>query len=159
MDEKARRQRELDFMEAERAREIHARARALEHEIDRNIIPVVEQLGPKHFAELLGLGVAKQDRVYHWTERRNGQRPPAELLARVHEASEKAMNEYLNARGYEPTRRKLPASGDVLARAYEDKLRGFGEQGEKAIADARVEAAKPEPREWEQPLEPVRRIQ
>lgn len=157
MDEKARHQRELDFMEAERARETRAKAHALEREIDGNIAPVVEQLGPKHFADILGLGVERQDRIYHWTERRRGQRPPAELLARVHEASEKAMGDYCDARGYERPRRKLPSNSDALARAYEEKLRAFGELGEAAIVDARESAARPEPAEWERTT-PMRRI-
>jgi hypothetical protein len=158
MDPRALNERELAFMEAEKARDAKRRAAEREREVDRNIAPVLERLGPKFFADEMGLGVDKQDRVYHWRERRNGQRPPAELLAAVHEQDEAAMGDYCEARGYERPRRKLPADGERLARAYEAKLREYGEKGERDIADARAQAATPDRPEWETSTPSLRKV-
>src|SRR5258708_1998194 len=149
MEPKPPNDRELALMEAESAREAKRRAAELAVEIDENIGPVIDMRGEKHFAHLMGLGVEKQDRIYHWRERRNGQRPPGELVALVHEdpspEGEKAMGDYCDARGFERPRRKLAADANRLAHALEDKLRRFGDEGERAIAEARIEAARAEP--------------
>lgn len=148
MEPKMPTQRDLDFMDAEKAREARRLAASRETFIDRNILAVVVRLGHKHFADKMGLGVEKKDRVYHWTERRNGQRPPAELLMDVHEEDLDALNEYLDALGCEPTRRKLPVQGDKLAHALMEELRGFGERGEQSIERAQRQAAKSETPDW-----------
>jgi len=95
--------------------------------------------------------------VYDWISRRNGRRPPA-CLDEILFADDDDFNAWKNEQaGFEAPRRKLPASGDALARAYEERLRAFGELGEKAIADARATAGRGEPAEWERTT-PVRRI-
>lgn len=143
-------QRECDFMEAMRAREQKARAEAYELEADALIAQPMIKLGKKHFADRLGLPVSKQDRVYHWVERRGHQRPPAELLLHaLDEMTEEQFQDFCEKRGYERPRRKLPTDADRLARAYEERLRAFGEKGLDAIREAREEASRPTPKDWE----------
>lgn len=150
--------RELAFMDAERARDMKRRAEGRARWIDRLVWPVLERLGRKHFADKMALGPDKQDRIYHWSERRHGQRPPAELLADVLEEDEAAMGEFCDGLGYERPRKRLATDGAELARAYEDKLKALGEVGERLIRQAREEAARPAAKEWEAEETPLRSI-
>lgn len=125
-------QRDLDFALAEQERSREAGVEKREDKLDDLIGSVVDRLGPKHFAEQLGIGLKNVDRIYHWRQRRNGQRPPAELLLEVVKADEEAMASFCDLAGYEPAKRKvIPVSPEEQLKRYRAALLQFGSKGEE----------------------------
>jgi hypothetical protein len=144
-------QRDLDFMEGEQARRRRDRAKERETFIDRNLATPLERLGPKHFADQLGLGVEKVHRVYHWKERREGQRPPAELLMAAHEEDEEAFGDYAEELGYERPKRKSRLPPEVERDELIKELKRMGFVGEQIIAKVGALRMPREQQEWEKP--------
>jgi hypothetical protein len=134
-------QQDLDFVEAERERSRKREAERREDELDRLIGPVIERLGPKHFVHALGLGIEDVCRIYQWRQRRNGQRPPAELLLAILIEDEQAMAALCDLAGYETPRRKVAIPPEELVRRYRAALLQFGAKGEEL--DRQVRAAAP----------------
>jgi hypothetical protein len=134
-------QQDLDFVEAERERSRKREAERREDEIDRLMAPVIDRLGPKHFAHAMGLGVEDVCRIYKWKQRRDGQRPPAELLLAVLIEDEEAMAAFCDLAGYEAPRRKVNVPAEELVRRYRAALLQFGPKGEEL--DRQVRAAAP----------------
>lgn len=126
-------QRELDFMAAENARRQKQLALLRQADVDDIIVPVVERLGHKHFALQLGLGIEKVDRVYHWTERRNGQRSPAELLVEVLDEDPQAMAKLCRLTRYEIPKKLARLPADERAEEYRHSLLKFGAAGEAEV--------------------------
>ena len=126
-------QRELDFAAADEARALRAAAEARLDDLDALMAPAVDRLGHKFFAEALGLGLEKVDRVYHWMERRNNQRPPAELLLAVVSEDDAAMARLCDLAGYEAPKRKANIPDAELARRAIAALKEFGAAGEQKV--------------------------
>lgn len=140
-----------------RLSELRAAARLREREEDAQIAAAIVRWEARtgksfhrHAAEVLTSDEERpvsETTVYDWQARRNGRRPP-DGMTNILFAEDDEYNAWKNERaGFEPPRRKLPAGGDALARAYEAKLRGFGENGERAIAEGREEARRAELKE------------
>lgn len=123
-------QRDLDFATAEQERSKDTAAERREDKLDALMAPVIDAIGPKHFAEVLGIGVKNVDRLYHWKQRRNGQRPPAELLLAVVTVDEKAMAAFCDLAGYEAPKKRNTLSPEEQIRALRLALQRFGEAGE-----------------------------
>lgn len=143
-------QRDLDFMEAEQERSRKKAAERREDFVDANIGPVIEREGPKRFALDLGMGVENCDRIYQWRARRNGQRPPAELMVAAHEEDGQAFHEYCDYLRYERPKKLvlIPAAEQVRQLAAE-AARRFGPSGEQMVRDVLGAPPPREEQEWE----------
>lgn len=124
-------QRDLDFALAEQERSREAGAERREDKLDDLIGTVVDRLGPKHFADVLGIGLKNVDRIYHWRQRRNGQRPPAELLLEVVKADDAAMAAFCDLAGFEAPKRKVTLPPEEQVKRYRAALLQFGQKGEE----------------------------
>lgn len=139
-------QRELDFAEADAARERRRQAERVEEEIDAEIAEAIALPGAKALADNLGIGIESVSRIHHWGQRRNGQRPPAELLWHAHAARQDLLDRYLDSLGCEPSRKKVLVPAEVQLERAKAKLRRLGEVGEQIIR----ELGEPPPREKQQ---------
>lgn len=122
-------QRDLDFMAAEQERSRLRACQEREDRLDELMGLVIDKLGPKHFADAIGLGVESVDRIYHWRQRRNGQRPPAELLLSVVTEDDGAMAALCDLAGYEAPKRKSNIPLEEQVRRYRAALLQFGQKG------------------------------
>lgn len=151
-------QREMDFTEAQRVREEKLGAERDSEAIDEMIAGPLERKGHKHFAARLGLGIDKVDRVYHWQERRNGQRVPAEMLLEACREDTGTMASFCELAGYETPAKLVLLTPEEQVRRLKAALREFGPEGEKKIQRAMeapiAPAAVPE---WEVTTPAVRR--
>lgn len=71
-------QQEMDFAATLRRKEQRDKAELRASGIERELARVVAYVGAKEIADMLG--VEDETLVHHWMGRRNGRRPPVELL-------------------------------------------------------------------------------
>lgn len=96
-------------------------------------------------ASLLGLDAHKQmadeltddeerpvstTQVYDWLSRRNGRRPPAELVHELFAGDDKFAAWWCERAGYEPPKKKIAVPVEEQVRALRQALHRFGEAGE-----------------------------
>lgn len=134
-------QQEMVFAAAQRRRDqrdaTELRAVAVEREMRR----VVDHVGAKEVADRLGLD--DETLVYHWLGRRNGRRPPVELLdvCLDLDGTDGLIGAVCRDR-YETPQRLSPLSVEqqnVLLRRALAEFGAAGEQKLKAIATARAD--------------------
>lgn len=136
---------------------LRERARKREHELDQRVLWAIDlweqrtrQSFHRYAAEKLTSDKehpVAETTIYDMLARRNGRRPWWCLVELLFEEVPE-FNAWANERnGWEEPKRKLVCNGDSLARAYEDKLREFGPNGERAIAEGREQARQAAQRE------------
>jgi hypothetical protein len=135
------RQRDFDDVAADKAR--RAGIEKARDELDDMLGDVVGRLGPKHVAFLMGID--DPTRIYKWLERRDNQRPPAEMLLAVlvDDKTDEAMRRLCDIAGYEvPRRRVLLPPEEQVRLLCAEAVKRFGPGGEEMIRD--VLGQKPE---------------
>lgn len=127
-------QQEMDFASAERRRRsrdsVELRMVAIERELRR----VVDHAGAKEVADRLGLD--DETLVYHWLGRRNGRRPPVELVdvCLDLDGTDGLIGALCRDR-YEPPERLHNLTPEQEIAALRHALAEFGAAGEKKLRD------------------------
>jgi NTP pyrophosphatase (non-canonical NTP hydrolase) len=130
---------QLRFALEEEVRETARRAQQQrdEDELDEEIAISLERCGAKHgeggHKWMAGRLFVSVQLVHHWTSRKDGRRPPADMTDILYEEDPEFAKWKNKKRGYTVPEKLVQLSNEELVKRLRDALKEFGAVGEEKI--------------------------